>query len=313
MHFLLNKDGSYRKVDKIVSLEGIKYIAVDISTAIKGPVYTMVKASKFKFNRDVVSIDISLEYASQDMPTSEEATINNTINIESVSEYYSIHPLIKQMYDFNDFSAEVGYIENCIIIDKIHYNIEGKDNNIYSDDAYDEVNTHFLSSVFNTQTDEIFDSKVLVLTKDKQWKFCPLDEIPKSLKYVGISIPGISTFYMLTKKQYYKLLYILNLKVIFDDRPFYPKLMEMDTLVGADEYDCESDFCDVSARTLSNILRICLHTPQLLLLQKTVYDKTVALILRVEQYGCDIKLTITDKETFEGICLFKILIKLLGF
>ena len=120
MNYAFYRDGTYKKIKSITKkyLDADWYL-IDISTDRKGPLFTVVKDINTDFKRDNINIAYDITYAPYDLPFDENTTIHNEFDITTLELYYSIYPLIKQVFGFNNYRDVATDMYSCINFNSI--------------------------------------------------------------------------------------------------------------------------------------------------------------------------------------------------
>lgn len=301
--YILNADGAICKNKDKKDID--KKFLIDISTKMKGPVYTISDnlptdtLSSFK-------IGLELIYSVEDCPYSDITNIHYQIEINSIEKFFSIYPLIQQMIVYNFYCDNFDIISKRISITRIE--IESTKLGIiieeYDDDTV--IKKAFARIGMVTIVHKIMLNKFLILTKDNRWYISK--EIPSSFHRIGIPIIGTESLYLLSKKQYKRLL----------------KIVELDITMGYNEeetgeIDYSTDYYDFSilemnhivCHKLESILETCLFFPQMISMEKAVYGKVSEINISVIlDSDASYTIHINEKEAERSIDLFNILNKL---
>lgn len=310
MYIALNNDGTYKvykKLDKLYKhLSYIKYIILEISTDLKGEIYTIIDAMNINVEYGDIEVKLDVEYESVDCPCNDTSSFYSLINIDNIERYYSIYPLIKQMLIYNYFMDNFMY-------DGPNINIVGI--SLYSDkfnitlDSYNmsdgKITKIFKKLRMDTCVSKITKYTKFLILKNGEWYVS--ESIPKHFDYVGIEMIGTESMYLLTEKQYKLLSSIVSLTIQMRDETIYDDGYFEDLVDSRDG----NELLYFTTNKLAVILQSCLFFPQMLLLEHKVYNSTVSLEITVETKDVNYELTISEKEAKYGICLFDILNKLL--
>lgn len=305
-HFALFKNGKYKEYksdSKIFShIDDIKFVFVDIETRLKGPVYSYVAARGLEPVPFDTSISFKLSYEPVDCPCSKETTLSSSIYASSLGSNFCIYPLVTEMYQFNNFKRKYDIDDDYINIESIR--IDNKGNHI--EIIPDEISNRDMESIFKktrlfTNGALISKHEIVVLKNNDEWYIDT--KIPSSFKCIFYKVTN-QTFYRITNKEY------LYLKLIrfFRLTIFIP---EEDENLDFDDID-NSPYVTLYASNIFDILEICLFQPQLMSLDKALYDEKISIKIEL---GTDINnyvLNISSKECNSGFCLYEILYKLLA-
>ena len=303
--YVLKEDKTVSKNNNTKDIN--KKFLIDISTKMKGPVYTISNSlptdtlSSFK-------IGLELNYSVEDCPYSDITNISYQIEINSIEKIFSIYPLIQQMISYNFYCDNFDIITKRIAITAINIESSKLDMTI---EEYDD--DRVIKKAFNriglvTDVAGFMYNRFLVLTKDNHWYFTK--EIPKSFHRIGIPIIGTESLYLLNKKQYRRLSSIVELNITLG----YNGEEACSISYSTDYYDfsiLETNYLE--CRTLESILETCLFFPQMISMEKVVYDKVSEIEINIVlDSGASYTIHIDEKEAEEhSIELFNILNKLI--
>lgn len=313
----LNLDHSYKKfknsnnVKKILS--DSKYLLVDNTTELKGTTFTLVDASKisndiYMYPKNIEFI-MDISYACVDSPCCDETSFHTDMVLNTLEKAYSIYPLIKQLFDFNLYKDDFLMIDSAIDINSIILKIR---NSIIELDEFDigkKTEKIFRELNLMTAVSSTLNNKHVIL-KDDKWYFDKI--IPHHFDYVAYNLPGIETLYLMSESQFNRFYSIKKIEIDIYDKTNYALLypMSIDESLDTDLNNVDNQ---ITCTGLKKLLETCIYFPQLLELEKTIYQKRVALRIILSTINRNYILDITDKEATDcgGLCLFKILNKLL--
>jgi hypothetical protein len=328
MIITLNSDGSYSKYKsykKFLKHANLyTYALFNISTQLKGPVFTAVKnvntlaVNQFiKLNEEGYPIQVQLDvlYDSDDTPTEDAIHLTENIEINSIEKFYSINPLIQQVSLFNEFSTYSLLNISSICIENVHLITNTMKGRCIIDALKDlEFDKMKDSLSMNTDVSQLFDEKMnrenkYMILKNNKWKTVEEKDIPNIFDYIGIDIFGTESFYLLSYEQYllFSSIEKVNFEIIDRDMPD-----EKFKNYEIEPFDIEPYIMTAETTTIQDLLEICLLFPQLLLLEKTIYNVSNGLFIQVITKYKVYKLYISSVETSQGICLFEIINKLIS-
>jgi len=308
MNIILNKDGTYEiikneaKIER--SIKNAKYIIIDISTALKGPVCTLIKPKYLSSEKVDCQIDLLLIYAATDCPASDTSTFHYSLPLDSINHRYNIYPLMKQMIDFNYYKCEFDIVDTEITIDNISVLFDGKVAIEINEDIMDEyIDKTFKQLKLITSVLELEDENHIIL-KNNKWYAS--SEIPTHFDYILYNIKGNESLYLLTEKQFNRFCLIDSVSIkmyrCYDDITYHKST--------TDVFEDEDNY--ITTTGISNILTSCLYFPQYIELEKNIYNSKMALTISIETPIKIYNLKITEKEFNNNpIELFNIINKLL--
>lgn len=287
--------------------EDFKYVVLDSSTGLKGPLHTLVNVVCSEEYMKNVDILIKVSYNANDCPFSDTSTIKSHYDINSIEKFYSIYPLVRQMLNFNTFKNDFEYIDNEMNVDRITMHSDNFEIELDEEVEDDVIRKAFKEIKMMTYVRRAFKSRYLILDNDT-WFFSKV--IPKKFDYIGIEIEDMESFYLLTEEEYKRFRAITHLRIDFDNSTIYTDTYYHDlieTMYPADNHNY------MECMSLKSILETAIFLPQLLILEQYVYNSSAFLQLEIDTLHKSYHLNITDKETQSGICLFDIINKLLQF
>jgi hypothetical protein len=309
-----------------IKMKGMEYAfsLVDISTEIKGPLYTMVRNKKLKNVPSPMEMTLDLSYDIPDVPPNPYSTFVNTIDMETPSGAYNGYPLVLQMIACNKFieSQSLENVDSRIYINKIRlsnkkHKLQITEKNLDKDikDLFDRFGictnmSDIMNSSFNCvwvsanstwgmgRIPECFDEEELLSAIHMGWS------------KVLICFPEMESGYLISTISllFFNRIREFSVKLIYT--PAKEKNSTVDYLSSLDE-EYESEYF---ASDVNNILKMCIFIPQIIKMEKSLYDMDVTIQLNVKQGDANISLTISKKETKNktDLCLFHILERMIG-
>lgn len=324
MDIALLTNGRYEiyKNDKklIKNLNEMEYVMMDISTPMKGPVYSLVKANKIVAKSDVVEVYISISFCDTDCPADRCFTTSQVIKIQTLDNRYSVEPLIWQVYEMELFKDQALYIDPGLSIDTIHLKIGTGEIIDISDIGDIELRKIFKSHYMLTYSDAVFRDKAMsyIVLKNGRWKFT--NNVPHTFDYIFIPRLDTNTLHFLSYAQYTRFSSVDTFSVqIYDISP--PWIMEEDKFLKR-SHAFLKDTCDevissqnptnsIHGNILSELLDVMLFYPQLMEFEKHVLDAEFILDVLIKTDYRNYSLIIDEKDTSKPISFFTIINKLL--
>lgn len=310
MNIALFKNGTYQifKDFKQITkyMQDIKYYLFDISTDLKGPVYTLVHKVNTEFiNHTKLDVCLCIEYNNIDLPFSDLESFNYPYVVDSMNSAYGLYPLICQMSMFN-FFQENQYESNeaMILIATITINDGNQKLEIdYMNEELSIIKNNFKSLGLLTHTDKVYHKNSvndylntysnLIITKSK-WYFS--DKVPNTFEYIGLYVISTESLYLLTYEEYHQLLKISYLNIQFFD-------VSSD---GTDDYITD---IAIESNDIEQILQFCLFVPQYVLLDQRLENRNIGKIRIYIELGkrkIDIVASFDEIDKF-GLSLFNII------
>lgn len=332
MNIGLLKNGKFKfyKKEKDLLRDSIdmKYILVDNSTELKGPIYSIVKAEEIISKDDIVSVEIHFFYTDLDSPIHDTKILSNTIEIKSIDNRYSIEPLINLIHQIDLFKDEL-YYGPCIDIDVVLLHFKDGTTLDITGTSESKLNKRFRKYNMLTYADSVLDiwdqhHRKHIIFKNDEWYIS--DEIPNKFDYIGLSLYGSKVIYFMSYKKFKRLSTIKYMRVGIKDTAFLevpietPEIIlgDINSDITIDATGADSDYYDneetnfFSCKNFIDALSACLYYPQFMLIEKFIYNSVHQLTIDVDLInGFKYSLSITADETKYGICLFDILNKLL--
>ena len=286
----------------------ILFTAVDISTERKGPMYTFIEGYPPEIPTDSeIIITFSLVYGYDDLPFNEDACITSTYICDTLGKYYSIYPMIHQMFQFNRFIKK-NYEESGEDIHIQEINCQyGKQYMTLTEEAtYKEIKKTFKHIHMNTKANKIYQKYGYVyLIKGGYWDAIPNDgmigSLPKNYKLFYM-IWGSGTSYLLSVKFLQKIRSCKSVQISV------PHIWR-DTYLN--EYESEKRVFILIY--LSDILEGCLFIPQLILLDQHLYNSDLKMEILIEcndQVFCK-EVTSEEVKLPQNTCVIRLLHQML--
>jgi hypothetical protein len=319
MNISLLNDGKFKILKNKYHIYNLiydtKYLVMDISTALKGKTCTLIDVSKKPINIfkkdmfDLLGVEIELEYGAVDTPMDSEPPIKSIILFNSIEKIFSVYPLVKQMFGLNYFKEvrlSTDYI--LLFIRSILVKSKVSDIKFNCDDLDGKVGKYFKKLNIKTDVDNTLDPDQHIILKEGMWHISK--DIPNKFDYILYHIIDIETLYILTEKQYNRFLSIKYLNVYLYDNSKYD---EIEDYFGINDECLEDNMIyDMSCSDINSILETCVYLPQLIELERFIFNKNFHVVIELQTKYMTYKLDITEEETRKnGICLFKIINKLL--
>ena len=309
MYIGLEESGKYvmytREKDMILDRQKYKYLVMDISTGIKGPLHTIVKSKDIHSLPDSIDTEITIDLDRKDSPIDHVGVSKNHYPVKSYSTLYAIIANIYQYDKYNAFIAEESYemgIGDTITIGdiKIRYNISSEES-IYFHYYYD-VSCDFYERFIKQLNLRLYTTKVFgdcsYIEFDKNGYWYTTDKISNNTKYVGMYIHGTKSFYILSKKLFERI-------EMVDGGELSLGHVEYDNLGNADLVQL-CTFAIMGGRDF--ILPYLLFIPQYVLLYGYYLNGGLYGLLNVTSNGKDYEIECTDYEMSKyGFSLFKII------
>lgn len=319
MNIGLLEDNSVKfyKNDKkmIKDIPNIKYVLLDISTALKGPIYTLIRAKDIPITQeelDLCKVKLNVTYVDSDAPFENSGSLVSEIPIKNISNRFSIYPLLEEFYYFNFIKESFLYIDNFINVYGVSVFIKENEIEIDNEETEeDEIYKIFKDLKLKTFLQEITDGKCIIIS-DKKWYFVKNKNIPKVFDYI-IYNTGRESAYLLSYKEYLRLKSIENIEIKmrfnFNQEDEYMEIIYDDENYTGLLLDCDNK---ISIKDIDDILdSLFLFFPQAIQLERIIYGIGISLEIEIETKFKNYKLSITEKEVGDGLCLFKIINKLL--
>lgn len=310
MYIGLRDNGTYkvfqREDDMIENRSEFKYLVMDISTGIKGPLHTIVRSKDIHNLPDSIDTEITIDIDRKDSPIDHVGNSKNHYPIKSYSTLYAIIANIYQYDRYNSFIAEESYemgIGDTIMIGdiKISYNIS-YDESIRFHYYYD-VSCDFYEQFIKRLNLQLFTTKVFgddaYIEFDKHGHWYTTDKVSDNTKCVGVYIDGTKSFYIISKKFFDRIDMVdggeLSLGYTEYDNLGNPDLMQLCT------------FAIMGGRDF--ILPYLLFIPQYVLLYDYYLNGGLYGLLNISlENGQEFTVECTDYEMSKyGFSLFKII------
>lgn len=301
----------------------LEFAAIDISTDRKGPVYTLVKNPTDNFTKNPISIRFDVCYpCDDDVPFDVSKTIHTDFEINSESKFYSIYPLLRQMFAFNVFSED-GMIHNHLFIQNI--DIRYGTTKIHLDETVSDKELEKIFKCVHMTTDvgKIFKrnkiSYIGLDFLDHKWEeiYEDYDIYRNKNGYHALIVPlhnGIcmETCYVMSFEFFQNLHLIDSAMILIRHYPKEHGPFDYQSDGPSSQY--ESDFFFQSVfDDVSNLLEASIFIPQIILMESKIYDMETLLDIVLTIDGNNLYLTIDDKEMRDpkNSCIFFLMEKLL--
>lgn len=309
MIYAFYNNGTYRKI-KSPSKKNLDadWYLIDISTDRKGPLFTVVKDINLDFKNDNINIAYDITYAPYDVPFDENTTIHNKFNITTLGLYYSIYPLIKQVFGYNNYRDIATDMYSCINFNSI--DIQYKNSHIHLDEGVSDkcIKKTFEYMNMTTNVSDIseygFDILDVILLRKKKWtKIRIYDEgneyynlLDMKWDKIIIPIPELESCYVMTYEDFFLFTNAYNIQIS----------------VSYDYYGDDMIF-ETNIYTLTDYLYACIYLPQLFLMERHLYDEDFSVIIKLEVFNKSLELKISQNEIDEpkNTCIYDLFRKLI--
>lgn len=308
MNFRFYDNGTYKEN---LNKKDASFYLIDISTDRKGSIYTITDTLKTNIDREDICITLDISYSDYDSPCDACQMIRNRINIDSIEKFYSIYPLIKQIFEFNVFcerwSISVNNIISISTID-IRYNNQHLILNDYESEK--TIRKAFSHLDMVTHVSDILSENEVIIMKNGIWEKKLIEDMGKGaypifdkFDYIVIPLPRTESVYVLTYKEYKLFRHVIrvNVKLLYH--------VDDDSCIESDPD--EMNWVEMSS--LMDILYGCLFMPQLILMEQVLYELPINLEITISTRYRDIKLKIDEKEILvpRNTCMIFIIKRLL--
>lgn len=310
MNFKCYNDGTYKTWLGKNKCDADFYL-IDISTDRKGSLYTITKNIESNIVSKDISVIMDTSYSSIDVPCDDFTLLSSRFSVDTVERFYSIYPLIKQMFAFNTFCEIWGLaLDSCISIESIIIEYGDIKATINECDNDRDIEKTFKRINMNTSVSKILPDNSVLIMKDGIWEIIECDDNDNyphfnKFDYIGIPLPNTESLYLLSYKEY-------NI--------FRKKMTVQINMLYSDYEDPDRDYDDYCANWISldnmrDILYGCLFTPQLILLEQKIYDIPMFLEIVISTKYVNMKLSISENEILvpKNTCIFEIIKRLLEF
>ena len=294
-------------INKITKKSQVLFYMIDISTDRKGPLFTLVKNVNNGFNSSIAKMTLSLSYTPYDLPFIEQEDIPTDIPVSTISEFYNLYPLIRQIFSFNEFmNMYSGEIDVYINIDEIVIHTNRYKITLDESATDEDIKNTFSKLNMLTSVSSILYNNEVIIIKNNTWDIINMDYVDfKKFDKLFIPLGEMECGYLMSSKMFNRLRNVKSLNISFTYEEF-------------DSYDESYDDYNetiVSIPYFNEIILSLLFIPQYMLLEKSIYGTCCGLNMIIEYEDKCISLNITSEEAevSKNLCLFIILKKLLKF
>lgn len=290
------------------------FTAINISTPSKGPIYALAKGNGKTITKEIISCSINMNYYIKDTPIDEEISFNTFVNIDSGCNPHSIYPLILQIMNINEF------LENqCDSDFRIHLNSiffkTTSGTRMLSEEFSDKKVRKVIESL-GTMTDMnsiVGNNSFINLHIPSNYSIT--DEITDKVRFDTkrlLCFPEIETAYLIIGMIYEELASLNNM-IVTVKSSYRFRRVHTDNLV--DEINAtKSETRSVTtyhAITLDQIIRLFIYVPQLIRIERSLFDVDTTIEIMIERGGKEITLLIPNNEYTIDFSLYDIVCNLL--
>lgn len=292
------------------------FSAINISTPSKGPIYTLVKGDGKLINKELTFGKVRMNYYISETPIDEEISFETYADFSS-SDPHGFYPLIMQIMHINEFLENQSEDDHRIYLDQVYFNSRAR-NEILSGEFSDKKLRKMIES-FGIMTDMSSivgkNSFIHIETTAKFSKYTITNELPQYLRFgdqVMLCFPEIETGFLIHCKLYEDLLSLneVTISVVFYDKM---KRVHKENLIeeigvgrNVHSYRC------YHAITLDQIIRLFIYVPQMIRIERILYDVDTTIEVILEKMGKTASLTIKKEEYNTDLSLFHIVQSMLS-
>lgn len=293
----------------------LSFRRIPISTEMKGPLYTFIDKNVIEPSNPIdVSFDISF---CEGLPFDGSRFIHNTMRVDSAQSLANCYPLVKQLMYSDEFLRQYStqYYKECSIFLKM-VTFEINRHTYTFDEFSDDLNIIRIFEKYGLATSvhtvahpwSFFISQKRGLWQELNMQKELSTVLDERWSEIMIPIYEIESVYRFTRSQYTRLSRIDSLIIetayIESDEDNVERInFSDDAYIGYTAYD------------LMDVLWLCLYVPQILYMEKCLYNSELTLqITIIEKDGRELLLIITSKEfdQYHGrICLVDIIMNML--
>lgn len=309
------KDGTV-KFTKPKSNKNIEFTAVPIGTPSKGPLYTIVKGLPTSRLNGLKHGYVKMIYGIVDTPPQEENEFETLANFIDGESPYSFYPLVRQLMYANTFIENQGVDDRFIHVHQINVGTAFDHMNLFGDFSYKEMEKEFDRLMLKTNLEEISKNKSYLIQNASHdgCKYEFVDELPdyNSLDSF-VLFPEIESMYRISTYDMHNFQALNHVSVELYYEPLVVRCSEKsvtDYVLEARADGSHEKFYD--AVTVDQIFMLCIYVPQLIMIERSLYDMDVTVTVTIEFKGRSISLVIRKDEWGRNFSLFSIIQKLVG-
>lgn len=295
MHIGLMKDNSYKIFEKDKEIkkdnQNLKYLIVDISTKLKGPLHTLVKGNKLNLDNledMIMEMEVYYDTASfDDYPSSNYHSFPQKYVLDSIGRKYNLNPLILQYVNFNE------YHDNFLVANYITIGNILLDNKIINGDS-DDMNFSRTLENLNLMTHVKSLKGNHIILANNVWHIDK--KIPKKFDYILYNLEEIESLYLLSYKQYKRFCKVdqsnIELYYLWNDTEEFESLIMNNK---ASSEGLEPDNYKI-LNGIKELLESFIYFPQFSILERAVNNTEVVLKIYITKGKDIIRLTISKEE-----------------
>lgn len=309
----------FNEKDKVSNtpIKNTAFTAIDISTPSKGPIYALVKGDGKLTNKELTFGRIRMNYYISDTPIDEEVSFETYADFSGGSDPHEFYPLILQIMHMNEFLENQSEDDHRIHLNQVYFNSKVR-TEILSDEFSDKKLRKMIEG-FGIMTDmpSIVGEKsfIHISNMGKNLKYIITDELPEFLGFtdqIMLCFPEIETGFLLRSNIYHELLSLneMTISVVFQNRM---KKIHKENLIeeigvgrNVHSYRC------YHAITLDQIIRLFIYVPQMIRIERTLYDVDTTIEIILEKRGKTASLSIKKEEYHPDISIFHIVRSMLS-
>ena len=312
-----------------MKLEDPSFIAVSIQTQSKGNIYSFIKGDGSIIRRDQKMMSIQMIHYIEDTPMDERFAFETVMDFSIPSHYYEAYPLIRQILHINDFLQYQSNDDHRIFVNEIFIksvNTESilsgefsdkkvkkvmEENCLLTDMASIMQNDSYIS--FRTLESGILNDKKLKKKYGKKavYQYEILEDLLNGEHsiFVMVCLSELETAYCVPWYTFNNIMHISNISVDVK----YIKRMKKVTKISTDVTNNNEDETVKSyyAYTLDQFFKLCLYVPQLIAIERYLYNVDVEVTINVELYGKRMRFTMRKDEYTINFNLYTIITRII--
>lgn len=305
----------YFKKDKCspTPLKNTEFTAIGIGTQSKGPLYAIVRGDGKISTKDVQGCKIQMNYHIDDTPIDDALSFVTYADYSGVSPY-ELYPLILQIMNINEFLENQCSDDTRIYLNQLYVTARSEDQ--FLGEEFSDKKLRKMIDKYGLMTDMggfVGDKSFLTIYANKRKSQYEITEDVPSFTSFGdfmmLCFPEIETGFMVRDHVYNQLLNLNEASIIVRHTNKVEKITDLkQSIIDTNSYHSMKTY---TALTIDQIIKLFIYVPQIIRIERSLFDVDTTIDVILEARGKKVDLTIRKEEYSVDLSLFDVFCSLL--
>lgn len=313
-NFYFGENGSVSRTP----MKNIAFTLENISTPAKGSIYSLVIGNGQRLNRSLQSARILMAYHVKDAKIPDDAYFETYTDFLNENPY-GFYPLIRQILLADEFIENQSDDDHRIYLSAISY----YDKSLGREESIDKITDKKIrqfAEKYDIMTDlskVAGDSSFLCYEpyskkKGHAYKFTDDFDLSKCGYNAFVCFPEIETLYSVSSFVYQDLSSLVNVTIdIVYDRRMIKRSKNIAEGINQDRINDSFKYSKTYyANTVDQIFKLCIYVPQLIMIERAIYNVEPTITITVEKNNISGSITIKKSEYTVDLSIFEILTRM---